>query len=303
MNEGTKIFYHLSTLNGIVSELESIGVKIDEDKALRLIWSLPSSYEYIKHILMYGKDTLNFEEVTSKIIVEEKRMKCESRNSIDSVMVTKNGSDGRKKYGKNVTCWKCGKSRHVKKNCPGGASLANGSELDASSVSLVRGRWVHSCTWALVGIDARCVVELCRWLRNFQENPTWKKHLKVSARYFDICRVLGLRTVIVGVDNEVEDVARMVWEEFNWIQGSLKDMAAGSSRLLWSKPQRNWFKLNVDAATMSTGDGSIGGLIRDDRGACIAAFAMPVSFPNEPVILESAFKLSLSCVLHILSVN
>ncbi|KAF7841184.1 cytochrome p450 [Senna tora] len=105
MNEGTKIFYHLSTLNGIVSELESIGVKIDdEDKTLRLIWSLPSSYEYIKHILMYGKDTLNFEEVTSKIIFEEKRMKCESRNSIDPVMVTKNGSDGRKKYGKNVTC-------------------------------------------------------------------------------------------------------------------------------------------------------------------------------------------------------
>ncbi|KAF7833175.1 Zinc finger, CCHC-type [Senna tora] len=86
MNEGTKIYDHLSALNGIVSELESIGVKIDdEDKALRLIWSFPSSYEYIKHILMYGKDTLNFEEVTS------------------------------------------------------GASLVNGSELDASSVSLVRG--------------------------------------------------------------------------------------------------------------------------------------------------------------------
>ncbi|KAF7802225.1 cytochrome p450 [Senna tora] len=100
MDEGTKISDHLSTLNSIVSELEAIAVKIDdEDKTLRLIWSLPSSYEYMKQILI----------------------------------------DGRKKYGKNVTCWKCGKSGHVKKNCPGGASLANGSELDASSVSLVRG--------------------------------------------------------------------------------------------------------------------------------------------------------------------
>ncbi|KAH9753666.1 Receptor-like protein 13 [Citrus sinensis] len=36
MAEGTKIFDHLSVLNGIVSELEAIGVKIeDEDKALR----------------------------------------------------------------------------------------------------------------------------------------------------------------------------------------------------------------------------------------------------------------------------
>ncbi|PON75591.1 hypothetical protein PanWU01x14_042160 [Parasponia andersonii] len=38
MNEGTKISDHLNVLNGIVSELEAIGVKIeDEDKALRFI--------------------------------------------------------------------------------------------------------------------------------------------------------------------------------------------------------------------------------------------------------------------------
>ena len=38
MEEGTKFFDHLSVLNGIFFELQSIGVKIDdEDKALRLI--------------------------------------------------------------------------------------------------------------------------------------------------------------------------------------------------------------------------------------------------------------------------
>ncbi|CAK8565132.1 unnamed protein product [Lathyrus sativus] len=38
MNEHTKVSDHLSVLNGNVSELETIGVKIDdEDKALRLI--------------------------------------------------------------------------------------------------------------------------------------------------------------------------------------------------------------------------------------------------------------------------
>lgn len=31
MNEGTSIFDHLSVLNGIVSELESIGLKMDDD--------------------------------------------------------------------------------------------------------------------------------------------------------------------------------------------------------------------------------------------------------------------------------
>ena len=39
MNEGTKIFDHLSILNDVVYELEAIRVKIeDEDKALQLIW-------------------------------------------------------------------------------------------------------------------------------------------------------------------------------------------------------------------------------------------------------------------------
>ena len=56
MEEGTKISDHLCALNGIIYELESIGVKIDdEDKALRLIWSLPPSYEHMQTVLMYGK--------------------------------------------------------------------------------------------------------------------------------------------------------------------------------------------------------------------------------------------------------
>lgn len=63
-------FYHLSVLNDIFSELEIIRVKIDddEDKALRLIWYIPSSYEHLKHVLIYGRKILSFEEVASKII-------------------------------------------------------------------------------------------------------------------------------------------------------------------------------------------------------------------------------------------
>lgn len=54
MDEHMKVSDNLSVLNGIVYELETIGVKIhDEDKALRLIWSIPSSYEHIKPILIY----------------------------------------------------------------------------------------------------------------------------------------------------------------------------------------------------------------------------------------------------------
>lgn len=82
IDEHTKVSDHLSVLNGIVLELETIGVKIDdEDKPLRLLWSLYASYEHIKHVLIYGKETLSFEEVSSKIISEERRLKGEDNTS------------------------------------------------------------------------------------------------------------------------------------------------------------------------------------------------------------------------------
>ncbi|KAL5736180.1 hypothetical protein ACOSQ2_030968 [Xanthoceras sorbifolium] len=98
MEEGAKISDHLSVLNGIVSELESIGVEIeDEDKALRLILSLPSSYEHMKPILVYGKETLNFTEVTGKLLSEERRLKGGGRTSSeDTALVASNGTIGRR---------------------------------------------------------------------------------------------------------------------------------------------------------------------------------------------------------------
>ncbi|QHO24915.1 Retrovirus-related Pol polyprotein [Arachis hypogaea] len=118
MDHNVKISDHLSAINGIVSELEAIGVKIDdEDKALRLILSLPSSYEYVKPVLMYGKETLNFEEVASKLIAEERRMKNKGNTSSD-LALAKSDNYEKRNCGRSVTCWKCGKSGHVKRNCP-----------------------------------------------------------------------------------------------------------------------------------------------------------------------------------------
>ena len=75
MEEGTRISDHISIMNDIISDLETIGVVIfDEDKALRLIWSLPTSYEHMKPISMYGKDTVIYSKVTTKLLYEERRL-------------------------------------------------------------------------------------------------------------------------------------------------------------------------------------------------------------------------------------
>ncbi|PON87854.1 hypothetical protein TorRG33x02_163990, partial [Trema orientale] len=111
MNEGMKISDHLNILNGIVSKLEAIGVKIQhEDKALRFIKSLPPSYEYIKPILVHGKETVVFSEVISKLLSEERRL-TGGRSNIPyegSALAVITGKKNSVK--KNVICWGCGQS-------------------------------------------------------------------------------------------------------------------------------------------------------------------------------------------------
>ncbi|KAL4349018.1 hypothetical protein GQ457_17G011060 [Hibiscus cannabinus] len=115
---------------------ETIGVKIDdEDKALRLILSIPTSYEHMKPIFTYEKETLDFAKIANKLISKERGLKNGDRDNIvrdstDSLLVVN------EKMKKNVVCWRCGKVGHVRKNCPGGASSEKVSESEANIFSL-----------------------------------------------------------------------------------------------------------------------------------------------------------------------
>ena len=101
MKEGTRISNHISIMNDIISDLETIGVVIfDDDKALRLIWSLLTSYEHIKPISMYGKDTVIHSKVTTKLLCEERRLGSDkSVSTVENSLVVK---EGKKNFGKVV---------------------------------------------------------------------------------------------------------------------------------------------------------------------------------------------------------
>lgn len=89
MDESTKVFDHLSVLTGIIYELETIGVKIDDEYTpLRLIWSLPS---------FYGNETSSFEEVACKIISKERRFKGEGNTLLNSMLAARGRSYVKKK--------------------------------------------------------------------------------------------------------------------------------------------------------------------------------------------------------------
>src|SRR3954470_23083153 len=64
MAEGTPILQHLNVFNKIVSDLLALEVKMEEeDKALKLLSSLPPSYDHLVTTILYGKETQELEDV------------------------------------------------------------------------------------------------------------------------------------------------------------------------------------------------------------------------------------------------
>jgi len=61
--EGTPILQHLNAFNRILSDLLALEVKLEEDKALMLLSSPPSSYDHLTITIIYGKETLELKDV------------------------------------------------------------------------------------------------------------------------------------------------------------------------------------------------------------------------------------------------
>ena len=71
MAEGSYLSRHINVFNQIISDLKRIDMKFeDEDKALMLLNYLPASsmYENLVTTLMWRKETLDLEEITSILL-------------------------------------------------------------------------------------------------------------------------------------------------------------------------------------------------------------------------------------------
>ena len=89
MPENVDVLQHLSKFKSLVSQLLQFKVTFDdEDKAILLLESLPSSYENLMTTLLYGKDTLKFEQVLGSLLSYNKTNKVANNES--QTLVTKN---------------------------------------------------------------------------------------------------------------------------------------------------------------------------------------------------------------------
>ena len=72
--KGTPIQIHLDDVNSILIDLESMDVKIkDKDRAILLVFFLPSFYKHFREILLYSNnETLFFGDVKTSLLSKEK---------------------------------------------------------------------------------------------------------------------------------------------------------------------------------------------------------------------------------------
>lgn len=73
MKEGTNLFEHLNSFNMLNLQLVDFKAMLNgEDKAFPLVASLSLSYDHLVTTMLYGKETLSLEEVTSALLYHEK---------------------------------------------------------------------------------------------------------------------------------------------------------------------------------------------------------------------------------------
>uniref|UniRef100_A0A2N9FYY5 Integrase catalytic domain-containing protein n=1 Tax=Fagus sylvatica TaxID=28930 RepID=A0A2N9FYY5_FAGSY len=93
-----KRYMSKSLTNKLHLKQKLYGLKMTEDKAMMLLTSLPASYEHLVTTLLYGKETLELEEVSGALLDHYQRKHKDSVESSGEGLVVKGYQDrGRKK--------------------------------------------------------------------------------------------------------------------------------------------------------------------------------------------------------------
>ena len=142
MSEGTQVQDHLDNFNRIILDLKAVDVKIeDEDLALILVCSLPSSYENFVDTMLYGRSTISVAEVKDALLSKElkRKVSVNEGESGSNLYAGRGrtydreggvgGSRFKSKSTGKIKCYHCKEAGHIKRNCPqrkGDASLVHG---------------------------------------------------------------------------------------------------------------------------------------------------------------------------------
>ncbi|KAL5854514.1 hypothetical protein ACOSQ4_004316 [Xanthoceras sorbifolium] len=92
MSEGTSLGSHIDEFESLIMDLQNLDVNIeDEDQALLLLCSLPSSYRHFRETMLYGKDTISLKDmsyagtVKNQVMFEVNVTSCKRKEKIRSL--------------------------------------------------------------------------------------------------------------------------------------------------------------------------------------------------------------------------
>ncbi|GJZ70984.1 retrovirus-related pol polyprotein from transposon TNT 1-94, partial [Tanacetum coccineum] len=124
---------HIDKFNKLILDLVNIDIEIkDEDHALMLLTSLPSSYEKFMETLLYGRESLTMEDVLATLNSRElkKRTKGTKEEDDDGLYVRgRSNHSGKAHSGRSsqfksrggtgkLKCFICYSEGHLKRDCP-----------------------------------------------------------------------------------------------------------------------------------------------------------------------------------------
>ena len=94
MKEGSDFLEHINTFNMLNTQLSSFGMNYkDEDKALILLASLPTHFDHLVTMLMYWKETVVLDKVTSALLSHIKMKLDDDGSQVDGLIVKSKSSN------------------------------------------------------------------------------------------------------------------------------------------------------------------------------------------------------------------
>uniref|UniRef100_A0A2N9HC61 Integrase catalytic domain-containing protein n=1 Tax=Fagus sylvatica TaxID=28930 RepID=A0A2N9HC61_FAGSY len=156
MTEGADLRQHINTFKQIISDILRIDIKFeDEDKAMMLLTSLPASYEHLVTTLLYGKETLELEEVSGALLDHYQRKHKDSTESSGEGLVVKGYQDrGRKKDKDDKSARRRSKSKSkTKEESSTSVNVVADSESDGDMLSVSSSTDGLNNSWLL---DSAC---------------------------------------------------------------------------------------------------------------------------------------------------
>nr|GEY35404.1 zinc finger, CCHC-type [Tanacetum cinerariifolium] len=133
MSPGTKLSDHIDEFNMLILDLANIDIEIeDEDQALMLLTSLPSSYKNFVETLLYGVESLTMEDVLVTLNSTELKKRTEgTKEETGDGLYVRGRSDhsGKAHFGGSsrfksrgrtgkLKCFICHSQGHMKRDCP-----------------------------------------------------------------------------------------------------------------------------------------------------------------------------------------